>query len=108
MEAVCPAAAVSKTGEEFTDIGDANPKNCNRTMAPHPVRMAGTRAKARAFRRVDRLVREFGRLDGQGGCSLDPARSEEGAEAGGMAEGHCDSWEGCGPASRGHFSHMSL
>jgi hypothetical protein len=34
----------------FTGIGDANPSNVTRMMAPHLLRMAETRAKARALR----------------------------------------------------------
>lgn len=34
----------------FTGIGDANPSNVNRNIAPHSIRMAETRAKARALR----------------------------------------------------------
>lgn len=34
----------------FTGIGDANPQNVNRRIAPHVVRMAETRALARALR----------------------------------------------------------
>lgn len=34
----------------FTGIGDANPKNVNRRIAPHVIRMAETRATARALR----------------------------------------------------------
>lgn len=34
----------------FTGIGDANPKNVSRNIAPHAIRMAETRAKARALR----------------------------------------------------------
>jgi hypothetical protein len=34
----------------FTGIGDANPSNVNRRIVPHLIRMAETRATARAFR----------------------------------------------------------
>lgn len=34
----------------FTGIGDASPTNVNRMMAPHIIRMAETRSKARALR----------------------------------------------------------
>ena len=49
-EAICRAVAESKTGEVFCDIGDANPKNCNELIVKHLIRMASTRAKARALR----------------------------------------------------------
>ena len=35
---------------QYTDIGDANPSNCNSRVAKHYIRMASTRAKARALR----------------------------------------------------------
>ena len=43
--------AVIRTEEgKFGGIGDASPQNVNRTIAPHLIRMAETRAKARALR----------------------------------------------------------
>jgi len=48
--AVSRAVATSKSGEVFIDVGDANPINCNSKVAKHLIRMASTRAKARALR----------------------------------------------------------
>lgn len=51
--AICRATVtLLQDGEvfTFTDIGDANPKNVNRNIASHLIRMASTRAKARALR----------------------------------------------------------
>jgi hypothetical protein len=48
--AVCKASIVSRTGESFIDIGDANPGNCNSKVSKHLLRMASTRAIARALR----------------------------------------------------------
>jgi hypothetical protein len=48
--AVCKANVVSKTGESFIDIGDANPTNCSSKVSKHLLRMASTRAIARALR----------------------------------------------------------
>jgi hypothetical protein len=46
--------AMSPTGERidktFTGIGDASPANVSRNIAPHIIRQAETRAKARALR----------------------------------------------------------
>ena len=43
--------AVIRTEEgKFAGIGDASPQNVNRAIAPHLIRMAETRAKARALR----------------------------------------------------------
>ena len=41
---------MSRNGELFSDIGDADPSNVNRKIAPHIIRMASTRAKARVLR----------------------------------------------------------
>lgn len=38
------------TLRHFTGIGDANPRNVGKNIAPHAIRMAETRAKARALR----------------------------------------------------------
>jgi hypothetical protein len=43
--------ALIRTEEgKFAGIGDASPQNVNRAIAPHLIRMAETRAKARALR----------------------------------------------------------
>ena len=49
-EAICHAIAETKYGEVYADVGDANPKNVNTKIAAHIIRMASTRAKARALR----------------------------------------------------------
>jgi hypothetical protein len=49
-EAVVRAVAETRHGDRFSDIGDASPKNCNKLIASHIIRMASTRAKARALR----------------------------------------------------------
>jgi len=49
-EAVCRAIAETKFGERYVDIGDASPKNTNKMIASHIIRMASTRSKARALR----------------------------------------------------------
>jgi len=46
---VCKATAKCKDST-FTDIGDANPDNVNPMISKHIIRMASTRAKARALR----------------------------------------------------------
>jgi hypothetical protein len=47
---ICSATASFNNGSLFSEIGDANPKNCNAKIAVHSIRMAATRAKARALR----------------------------------------------------------
>jgi len=53
--AICKAKVESIDGKKFSDIGDANPLNCNSKVAKHLIRMASTRAKARAFRDMDNI-----------------------------------------------------
>lgn len=49
MTAIVWARVTTEAGE-FSGIGDAAPTNVTRMMAPHIIRMAETRAKARALR----------------------------------------------------------
>jgi hypothetical protein len=51
-QAVCQATARFEDGRVFTDIGDASPENVAKHLRPHFVRMAATRASARALRRA--------------------------------------------------------
>jgi len=53
--AICKATVRTIDGKVFSDIGDANPQNCNSKVGRHLVRMASTRAKARAFRDMDNI-----------------------------------------------------
>ena len=48
--AVCRATVMSKIGETFIDVGDASPSNTSSKVAKHLLRMASTRAIARALR----------------------------------------------------------
>ncbi len=43
-------AQVKVDGQTYQEIGDASPQSVNRTIEPHILRMASTRAKARALR----------------------------------------------------------
>ncbi len=60
--------AVIRTEEgKFAGIGDASPQNVNRAIAPHLIRMAETRAKARALRDAINVgVTAFEELGGPG------------------------------------------
>lgn len=49
MTAICMAEVTTDRGI-FRDYGDANPANVSSMIVPHIIRMAVTRAKARAFR----------------------------------------------------------
>jgi len=48
--AIVKATAEMEDGRRFSGIGDASPENVGRNIAPHVIRMAETRAKARALR----------------------------------------------------------
>ena len=48
--AVIKATVQMEDGRVFSGIGDASPSNVGRAIAPHLIRMAETRAKARALR----------------------------------------------------------
>ena len=48
--AIVKAVCEMQDGRKFTGIGDASPENVSRNIVPHIIRMAETRAKARALR----------------------------------------------------------
>ncbi|SLM30774.1 Zinc finger SWIM domain protein (fragment) [Desulfamplus magnetovallimortis] len=85
MEAICMAIVTSKNEQVFTEIGDASPKNVNRMIAEHILRMAATRAKARALRDMTNIgmtaLEELGDLDqviGGNNGSTPPKRQSKG------------------------------
>ena len=69
----------------FTGLGDANATNVTRMMAPHLIRMAETRAKARALRDATNIgVTAFEELgdDEEGGAPSTPQREARDYRAG--------------------------
>lgn len=50
MTATCQAFVETIDGRTFMEVGDASPASCRKDIAPHLIRMAATRAKARAYR----------------------------------------------------------
>ena len=71
--------AVIRTEEgKFAGIGDASPQNVNRAIAPHLIRMAETRAKARALRDAINVgVTAFEELGGEEEVVESPKSAEE-------------------------------
>jgi hypothetical protein len=64
--AIAKAFVETKKGQ-FDGIGDANPENVNSFIAPHLIRVAETRAKARALRDAVNIgVVSFEELNGDG------------------------------------------
>jgi len=119
FEAICRATVESRTGEVFVELGDANPKNTNQMVANHILRMAATRAKARALRDFSNVgmtaLEELGDLDEAIGDEkpsngrskrAEPAKSESGngkptsAPAGNGKQGPPASSSGNGEAKR--------
>src|SRR6185503_15971700 len=68
MVAIATAEVTTSKGV-FTAIGDADPENVGRKIAPHIIRMAETRAKGRALRDAVNIgvvcLDELGDLDGE-------------------------------------------
>jgi hypothetical protein len=75
-------AVVRTEDGKFTGIGDASPENVNRNIAPHVIRMAETRAKARALRDAINVgVTAFEELGGEdGGEVVESPRGSDGDE----------------------------
>ena len=108
MTAISMAKVVTEKGV-FTEVGDANPANVNSTIVPHIIRMAFTRAKARALRdavnvgviALEELTDDYtnGSVDNLNGNSSQSAENASSA-VNGNAESNADNNGGNGRASQ--------
>ena len=86
-------AKVTTSKGTFSAVGDANPGNVNPMIAPHVIRMAETRAKARAIRDAVNIglvaIEELGAdFDGEGLHEGNFVAAETGADAHPAAPGN--------------------
>ena len=81
-------AVVRMEDGKFAGIGDASPQNVGRMIAPHLIRMAETRAKARALRDAINVgVTAFEELGGEEAAPAERTPAYEGAAASQQASG---------------------
>jgi hypothetical protein len=97
--------AVIRTEEgKFAGIGDASPQNVNRAIAPHLIRMAETRAKARALRDAINVgVTAFEELGGEEEVVVESSRS---AERDGRPKAENEEGRGELPATRKQLNYL--
>ena len=105
--------AVVRTEEgKFSGIGDASPDNVGRAIAPHIIRMAETRAKARALRDAINVgVTALEELGGdeeetdRAGSSTASSRDEAGVKSGRLAR---EEDRGALPATRKQLNYLEV
>jgi len=89
---ICKAVAESKTGEVFSDIGDANPQNVHSMVCKHIIRVASTRAKARCLRDFVNVgitcLEEIGNFDEVLGDEVPEETENNGFKANGKSNGN--------------------
>jgi hypothetical protein len=101
-------AVVRTEDGKFTGIGDASPENVNRTIVPHVIRMAETRAKARALRDAINVgVTAFEELGGEDGAEVvEPSRTFDGEEQQKAARAQREENRGELPATRKQLNYL--
>src|SRR5687768_2075461 len=102
-------ATVETSQGTFTGLGDAAPDNVSRIMVPHLIRMAETRAKARALRDAVNVgvtaLEELGDLDDSG--AGEERRQEREPVFAGQANGRSNG-SASASASAGHTEERAL
>jgi hypothetical protein len=113
---VAIARAVVRTEDgKFTGIGDASPQNVGRAIVPHIIRMAETRAKARALRDAINVgvtaLEELGEEDAPvaGSRGVEERRIPQGAPADGKAAAQArEENRGELPATRKQLNYLEV
>jgi hypothetical protein len=102
-------AVVRTEDGKYTGIGDASPENVNQTIAPHLIRMAETRAKARALRDAINVgVTAFEELGGEDGGEVVGQSGAEGDGRSGASQGRVKREESKGemPATKKQLNYL--
>ena len=105
---VAIARAVVRTEDgKFSGIGDASPANVNRAIAPHVIRMAETRAKARALRDAINVgVTAFEELGEDGGGEVAVPQVQNGSRDERQEEAPREEGRGELPATRKQLNYL--
>jgi len=105
---VAIARAVVRTEDgKFSGIGDASPSNVNRAIAPHIIRMAETRAKARALRDAINVgVTAFEELGEDGGGEVAVPQVQNGSRDERQEEAPREEGRGELPATRKQLNYL--
>ncbi len=100
-------AVVRMEEGKFAGIGDASPQNVGRMIAPHLIRMAETRAKARALRDAINVgVTAFEELGGEEAGGAERTPSYEGPEAATAQQAAVEENRGGLPATRKQLNYL--